>query len=139
MARTGQAIHAVQWDGRRLMVLDQTLLPREERWIELTGVTDTIEALQRLAVRGAPLIGIVAGYGLALEARRGMEGLRSAAQALAAARPTAVNLARATSRVAASASDGGAESAVAEAEAIHAEEDAAAAALAVHGAALLAG
>jgi methylthioribose-1-phosphate isomerase len=139
MTRTGQAIRAVDWDGRRLAVLDQTLLPAEERWIELAGVADTIAALQRLAVRGAPLIGIVAGYGLALEARRNPGGLDAAAAALADARPTAVNLARAASRVARAAREGGAAAAAAEAEAIHAEEDAAAAALAVHGAACLAG
>lgn len=139
MARTGQAIGAVEWDGRRLRVLDQTLLPREERWIELGGVDDTVEALQRLAVRGAPLIGIAAAYGLALEVRDNPGGLEEAAATLAAARPTAVNLARATSRVAAAARGGGPGAAAAEAVAIHAEEDAAAAALAVHGAALLAG
>src|SRR4051812_15823220 len=109
MARTGQAIRAVEWDARRLLVLDQTLLPAQERWIELDGVGATIEALRRLAVRGAPLIGIVAGYGLALEARRGLYGLDEAAEALASARPTAVNLARAASRVAAAARAGGAE------------------------------
>src|SRR3954449_9723376 len=108
MARTGQAIRAVEWDGRRLAVLDQTLLPGEERWIELTGVADTVDALQRLAVRGAPLIGIVAGYGLALQARNHPDGLEEAARTLSAARPTAVNLARATSRVAAAARTGGA-------------------------------
>ena len=139
MARTGQAIRAVSWDGTRLRVVDQTLLPHQERWIDLGGVADTVDALQRLAVRGAPLIGIVAGYGLALEARRNPDGLEEAAATLAAARPTAVNLARATSRVAAAARAGGAPAAAAEAEAIHAEEDAAASALAVHGAELLAG
>src|SRR5436305_2187823 len=100
MGRTRQAIRAVDWGGGRLAVLDQTLLPAQEHWIELTGVADTVEALQRLAVRGAPLIGIVAGYGLALEARRDPAGLDAAATTLAAARPTAVNLARAASRVA---------------------------------------
>jgi len=129
----------LSWREGRLSVLDQTLLPGEERWLDLHGAADTTEAIRRLAVRGAPLIGIAAGYGLALEVARDPAGLEPAAALLAAARPTAVNLGWAVGRVAAAARAGGAEAARAEAEAIHAEEDAAAAALAVHGAALLAG
>lgn len=139
MARTGQAIRALDWDGSALRVLDQTLLPAQERWIELTSAGDAAAAIRRLAVRGAPLIGIVAAYGLALEAERDPAGLENAAWELASARPTAVNLAWAVGRVAAAARRGGATAARAEAEAIHAAEDAASAALAIHGAELLAG
>ena len=120
-------------------VLDQTALPGAERWIELLGVDDTVAALQALSVRGAPLIGIVAGYTLALEVSRDPGALKPAADALVAARPTAVNLSYAVGRVAAAARAGGAEAARAEAEAIHAEEDEASARMAVHGADLLAG
>jgi methylthioribose-1-phosphate isomerase len=129
----------LRWDGARLHVLDQTRLPGEERWLELFGTTDAAEAIRRLAVRGAPLIGIVAGYAVALEARRAPGGVQAAALELATARPTAVNLAWAAGRVASAARDGGAGAAVAEAEAIHAAEDAASRALSVHGADLLAG
>jgi methylthioribose-1-phosphate isomerase len=139
MARTGQGIRALEWERGALRVLDQTLLPAREEWIELTGAADTAEAIRRLAVRGAPLIGIVAGYGLALELVRAPDRLDAAAELLATARPTAVNLRYAVERVAGAARSGGPDAALAEAEALHAEEDAAAAAIARHGADLLAG
>src|SRR5690242_15538941 len=83
----------LRWDGERLHVLDQTRLPAEETVLTLTGVDDTIDALKRLAVRGAPLIGVAAAYGLAMEVARDPGGLEAAAARLAAARPTARNLA----------------------------------------------
>lgn len=136
---------ALRWDGRALAVLDQTRLPRAEVWLELTGAEDTAAAIRRLAVRGAPLIGIVAAYGLAMEVARrpGLGTLEHGADVLAAARPTAVNLAWAVQRVRAAALAAGpagmAAEARAEAQRIHAEEDAASAAIARHGADLLAG
>ncbi|HEV2787069.1 MAG TPA: hypothetical protein VGV67_11805, partial [Solirubrobacteraceae bacterium] len=60
------ATAALTWDGRVLRLLDQTLLPAHETWIELTGADDTAEAIGRLAIRGAPNIGIAAAYGLAM-------------------------------------------------------------------------
>jgi methylthioribose-1-phosphate isomerase len=129
----------LRWDGRRLTVLDQTALPAEERLLELSGSDEVAEAIARLAVRGAPLIGIAAAYGLAMEAARDPADVDSAAERLRAARPTAVNLAWAVERVRAAARAGGAEAARAEAERIHAEDEAASAAMARHGADLLAG
>jgi methylthioribose-1-phosphate isomerase len=82
------------------------------------------DAIRRLAIRGAPLIGVAAAYGMALDPQPDV---------LKAARPTAVNLAYAVDRVAA------ADDPLAEARAIHAEEEAASAAIARHGAELLAG
>lgn len=133
---------ALSWREGRLSVLDQTRLPFEERWLELRGAADAADAIGRLVVRGAPLLGIVAGYALALETERGADGtggLDRAAALLAGVRPTAVNLPRAVARVAAAAREGGAAGARAEAEALHAEEDAAALALGRLGAELLAG
>jgi methylthioribose-1-phosphate isomerase len=136
---------ALRWDGRRLAVLDQTKLPAREEWIALAGAEDAAAAIRRLAVRGAPLIGIVAAYGLALEAAAapGAEAFERAAALLRAARPTAVNLAWAVDRVRAAALAAGpgdrARTAQVEAERIHAEEDAASAAIAIAGADLLAG
>jgi methylthioribose-1-phosphate isomerase len=135
----------LRWDGRRLEVLDQTRLPREEAWLELTGAGDTAAAIRRLSVRGAPLIGIAAAYGLAMEVARrpGLGALEDGWEALRGARPTAVNLAHAVDRVRAAAHAAGpasmAAAARAEAERIHAEEDAASAAIAAQGAELLAG
>jgi methylthioribose-1-phosphate isomerase len=135
---------ALRWDGRALSVLDQTQLPGREAWLSLAGAEDTAAAIRRLAVRGAPLIGIVAAYGLAMEVARlpGLEVLERGADVLVAARPTAVNLAWAVERVRAAALAAGpasmAAAARAEAQRIHAEEDAASAAIARHGADLLA-
>jgi methylthioribose-1-phosphate isomerase len=135
----------LRWDGERLHVLDQTLLPAQERVIALTGADDTAEAIRRLAVRGAPLIGVVAGYGLAMEVARepGLGGLQRGAELLKAARPTAANLGWAVERVAAAARAAGpagmAGATRAEAEAIEAENAAAGAASSEAGADLLAG
>ena len=122
---------ALRWDGRRLAILDQTLLPGAEEWIALEGAADTAEAIRRLAVRGAPLIGVAAAYGLAMEVTRepGLGSLERGWELLRAARPTAVNLAHAVDRVRAAALAAGpttmAAAARVEAERIHAEEDAA--------------
>ena len=129
----------LRWDGRALHVLDQTLLPAEEAVITLTGAADTAEAIRRLAVRGAPLIGIAAAYGLAMEVARTptAEALERAAALLSGARPTARNLGWAVERVVAAALavpddlPGAAREA---AEAIQREDEAASAALARHGA-----
>jgi methylthioribose-1-phosphate isomerase len=135
---------ALEWDGRHLRILDQTLLPAREQWLELGGAQDTAEAIARLAVRGAPIIGIAAAYGLAMEAANADEAtLVAAAGVLRRARPTAVNLVWAVDRVLAAAlaappSDR-ALAARTEAETIHAGEDAASAAIALRGADLLAG
>ncbi len=138
---------AVRWDGEQLHIIDQTLLPVREEWLDLHGAQDTAEAIARLAVRGAPNIGIAAAYGLAMEiARNDADSageLRAAAATLRDARPTAVNLAWAVDRVlaAALAAQPGLRELAArtEAETIHAREDAASVAIALQGADLLAG
>jgi S-methyl-5-thioribose-1-phosphate isomerase len=119
----------LRWDGEALHVLDQTRLPAEEVVITLHGADDTAEAIRRLAVRGAPLIGVAAAYGLAMEVARG-GSLERGAAVLAGARPTARNLGWAVERIVAA----GAERAREEAEAIQGEDEAASAALARHGA-----
>jgi methylthioribose-1-phosphate isomerase len=95
-------------------------------------------AITRLAIRGAPLIGVAAGYGLALALARDPGSLERARKTLIGARPTAVNLAWAVERVteAARGAGPGSEAAVAlaEAHAIEADEVAASAALARLGA-----
>ncbi len=48
----------------RLSILDQTLLPHEERWVDIHSPEDMIREIQRLAVRGAPLIGVAAALSL---------------------------------------------------------------------------
>lgn len=75
-------------------MLDQTLLPHEERWIRLGDAGAVCEAVKRLRVRGAPLLGLVgaAGVAVAAETDASTDGLRAAAETIGAARPTAVEL-----------------------------------------------
>ena len=100
-ARARPAPPPVKWDGRCLRVLDQTALPERERVIELRTAAEVSAAIRRLAVRGAPLIGVVAGYGLAMDAAHapGDEAIDDAASILRSARPTAANLGWAVERV----------------------------------------
>ena len=84
-------IRAVQWQGDHLRLLDQRLLPREERWIDCADANQITQAIRDLAVRGAPAIGIAAAWGVALAAKQG-EPLDEVLATLRAARPTAVNL-----------------------------------------------
>ena len=143
--RDEAAAAPLSWDGRRLRILDQTLLPFEERVIMLTGADDTAAAIRRLSVRGAPLIGVAAAYGLAMEVaeRPSPDALRDGWARLRDARPTAANLGRAVDRVRdaalAASPDGLAGAARTEAEAIHAEENEASARMGAHGAELLRG
>lgn len=94
----------LQWaelpDGPAVRLLDQTLLPTETRLLDCTSVAQLCEAIRTLRVRGAPAIGCAAALGVALAAARSpaqsLEALTAetleAAEALAATRPTAVNL-----------------------------------------------
>jgi methylthioribose-1-phosphate isomerase len=68
-------------------VLDPRALPAEERWLRCSTPAEVADCIRTLAVRGAPAIGIAAGYGLALA-----EDRAGAAELLRATRPTAVNL-----------------------------------------------
>jgi methylthioribose-1-phosphate isomerase len=79
-------------DGPKVVLLDQRRLPDEEVELECRTVAELVTAIRELAIRGAPAIGVAAAYGLALAAALG-EDLDKAAAALAASRPTAVNLA----------------------------------------------
>jgi methylthioribose-1-phosphate isomerase len=75
----------------RVVLLDQRRLPDEVVELACTTVPALADAIRTLAVRGAPAIGIAAAYGMALAALRG-DDLAQAEAALAASRPTAVNL-----------------------------------------------
>jgi methylthioribose-1-phosphate isomerase len=93
-------------DGK-IFFLDQTALPSETRWLEIDSAESCRDAIKRLAVRGAPAIGIAAAFGMALASRScaetTVEGYRAhmkrAKDLLAASRPTAVNLFWALDRV----------------------------------------
>ena len=105
----------LSWRGNTLSLLDQRLLPREEKWIECHTASEVAEAIRTMVVRGAPAIGVSAAYGMAMAALRG-DDIEAAARELKAARPTAVNLAWAVDRMMAVNGD------VAEAERIHRED-----------------
>jgi methylthioribose-1-phosphate isomerase len=115
---------ALRHDGRTLRILDQTLLPEVERWLEAGDPGVMVQHIQRLAVRGAPLIGVAAALSLAClaETGAGAAALKQAAAALRQARPTAVNLMWAMDRMTAVLDAHGPDALTAEAEAIFAED-----------------
>ncbi|HEX5761319.1 MAG TPA: S-methyl-5-thioribose-1-phosphate isomerase [Thermoanaerobaculia bacterium] len=89
----------LRWDeaAGALLLLDQTRLPGEEVWLRCTRAEEVAGAIRRLAVRGAPALGVAAAFGLALGVRgapteRLEERFEETARLLAATRPTAVNL-----------------------------------------------
>jgi len=93
-------LKAVEWAFGKVRLIDQTKLPQEEVYLELSDYRDVAEAIKTLRVRGAPAIGIAAAYGLALGAsgikaqskKEFLAKLSIISDELAATRPTAVNL-----------------------------------------------
>ncbi|MFF9084634.1 S-methyl-5-thioribose-1-phosphate isomerase [Streptomyces rubiginosohelvolus] len=143
------ALSVLRWDelpeGPVLVLLDQTRLPAEEVELVCTDVPALVRAIQTLAVRGAPLLGIAGGYGVALAAARGFD-VAEAAGLLEGARPTAVNLGYGVRRVAAAywaasgkgeGDEAAAAAALAEARALHREDAQASGRMAEYGEALL--
>ncbi len=100
-------IEPVTFGDDGVALLDQRRLPHEEAWVRLETPEAVAAAIRDMVVRGAPAIGVAAGFGMALAARAAREldetafreRIDAAAAALAAARPTAVNLAWAVGRV----------------------------------------
>ncbi|ALU94164.1 initiation factor 2B subunit alpha [Streptomyces globisporus C-1027] len=143
------ALSVLRWDeppeGPVLVLLDQTRLPAEEVELVCTDVPALVRAIQTLAVRGAPLLGIAGGYGVALAAARGFD-VAEAAGLLEGARPTAVNLGYGVRRVAAAywaasgkgeGDEAAAAAALAEARTLHREDAQASRRMAEYGEALL--
>ncbi len=125
-------------------IIDQTRLPHAVEIVRLTGLADSVRAIADMLVRGAPLIGATAGWGLALALRQDASdaGLARAVAELAASRPTAVNLAwaleRVRERVAPLPASERADAAAAEATAIADEDVAMCRSIGEHGADLIA-
>ena len=111
-------------------LLDQSLLPFEERIVSCRTVEDVAEAIRSMKVRGAPAIGVAAAFGMSLACSAGLD-LKKAASLLKSTRPTAVNLAWAVDRVLSS------KDPVSEAKRIEKEDLAANLALSRHGASLI--
>ncbi|HYG65918.1 MAG TPA: S-methyl-5-thioribose-1-phosphate isomerase [Thermoanaerobaculia bacterium] len=96
-----QVFSPMRWEDGRLLLLDQTRLPTEEAWLECETPEQVADAIYRLAVRGAPAIGVAAAFGLvlglqAVPAPEGREALarrfEEVSRLLGSTRPTAVNL-----------------------------------------------
>ncbi len=134
---------SAQYDA--LEVIDQTLLPHSLCWLQLKSLESYCHAIRAMQVRGAPLIGITAAFGLAQALRQdpSMANLEHAGAALLATRPTAVNLRWALDKVtsAVSALEPGlrGEAALAKAQQLRDEDIAACASIGEHGLQLLSG
>lgn len=136
-------------EGPAIALLDQTRLPAEETIVTCADVPALVDAISRLVVRGAPILGVAGAFGVGLAAYRG-DDVAAAAAAIERARPTAVNLgwgvrrALAAYQQAVAAPDGdddprrrAARAAVAQARSIAAQDAAASAAMARHGLSLV--
>lgn len=111
----------IDWVDGAVVIVDQTALPGEYRLLELRTVGELVDAVRRLAVRGAPALGAAGALGVALAARAGGD-VRGEAELIANARPTAVNLAWGVERALAK-RDEGPEAVLAEALALLAEDE----------------
>lgn len=143
-------LKAVEWVSEKVRLIDQTKLPQEEIYLELSDYLDVAEAIKMLRVRGAPAIGIAAAYGLALGAnsikakskKEFLSKLRTISDELAATRPTAVNLFWALKRMNHAAEEDATvdeikSALVAEAKKIDVEDEEMERALSLHGASLI--
>lgn len=95
------SVPTLQWldppRGPAVALLDQTRLPAEEKILTCENVPQLVDAIRRLVIRGAPVLGVAGAFGVALAACRG-DDVAAAARLLCEARPTAVNLAWGTRR-----------------------------------------
>jgi len=149
VAHDATTFRPLYWADDALQLLDQRLLPGEERWLRLDSLAGVVAAIADMQVRGAPAIGLAAAYGVVLAAReawaeRGAgwrEAVAPGLERLRAARPTAVNLMWAIDRMQARFPAGGedpTERLLQEAQAMHAADIAANEAMGEHGAGLIA-
>lgn len=100
-------IQTISWTGSAVRLLDQTKLPGETAYVDITDERQMHDAIRRLVVRGAPAIGIAAAFGAYLgmrpfngeDAREFTVRLKQVCDYLATSRPTAVNLFWALERV----------------------------------------
>jgi methylthioribose-1-phosphate isomerase len=143
---------ALRWldppEGPAVALLDQTRLPAVEAVVTCTDVPSLVDAIRRLVVRGAPMLGVAGAFGVALAAYRG-DDVAAAAATIEGARPTAVNLGWGARRALAAYEQAlqhdrrrdpqraAARAAVAEARSIAARDAAASAAMARYGLALV--
>jgi len=100
MKRKYDSIRPIIWENDHLVLLDQRVLPSEERYLDFEDVYDVAQAITDMVVRGAPAIGVTAAYGVVLAARKynpeqnsnWRSDIEKDLTFLAKARPTAINL-----------------------------------------------
>jgi len=144
------SIKCLEWLGDRLLLLDQTRLPQEKVYLEISDYKELSQAIKEMRIRGAPALGVAAAYGMALGAlqirARTKEAflvkLEEVYNTLASTRPTAVNLFYALGRMKAVAEQGTSpsqikQSLLAEARRIEEENNTAHQALSRYGAELI--
>lgn len=91
-------LEVIAFDGESIRLLDQRILPQRSDYLHLTTPREVASAIQNMAVRGAPMIGVLAAFGMALsiektEDKSGMEAaFKAAKELIQASRPTAKNL-----------------------------------------------
>ncbi len=94
------AVRCLEWLGDKVLLLDQTKLPQEKVFLQITDYRDLARAIKEMQIRGAPALGVAAAYGMALGALQIKAGtkkeflvkLDEVYNTLASTRPTAVNL-----------------------------------------------
>ncbi len=100
-------VQAVAWRAGKVVLLDQTALPKEEVYLECDSTDRVVEAIKKLVVRGAPAIGITGAYAgvlaalevQSLELSKRPDAMASKLKAIEMARPTAVNLSWAIQKI----------------------------------------
>jgi S-methyl-5-thioribose-1-phosphate isomerase len=113
-AHPGEAAEVIGWRDGHIVAIDQTALPREIRMLHLTTIDELVDAITRLAIRGAPVLGAAGALGVAMAARQAEAGrwdparLAAEVKRIGDARPTAVNLRREAQAAAAAIPDGAA-------------------------------
>jgi methylthioribose-1-phosphate isomerase len=135
-------VRTIDWIDGAVVIVDQTALPHELRTLRLSGVDELVDAIRRLAVRGAPALGAAGALGVLLAVREGRrrgwsdDEVAEAIDRLRCARPTAVNLAWGVDRAASRLGEG-VEAVEREARAVLVEDAAANRAIARRGADLV--
>jgi methylthioribose-1-phosphate isomerase len=84
-------VETIQWTDAGVVMIDQTRLPREQKFVTCRSYLEVADAIKTMVIRGAPAIGVAAAMGVALGVQEGAD-FETVCKTLAATRPTAVNL-----------------------------------------------
>src|ERR1700676_136063 len=84
-------VETIQWTDAGVVMIDQTRLPREQKFVTCRTYLEVADAIKTMVIRGAPAIGVAAAMGVALGVQEGADFER-VCETLASTRPTAVNL-----------------------------------------------